>query len=129
MFDGITWRIPHKLLHSQFSGTITRVDVRQMMERAYALTEAEGSSTGITSLIDLSRCAGYDRRLINLQSLRAITRAHPKTRWIIVLDPSPHPAMRFLGTSIIKLLRINFSLVKSEDEAMAIVNRLPHMLL
>lgn len=121
MLDNISWRIPQTLLFSQFSGTLHLQDFTQMVETTYDMMDKEGRETGVHSMLDVSRCEHYGRDLMNLQALRTFTRAHPKTRWIVVIDPAPHPVARFVGLSVIKLLRLSYSIVKTEPEAMAFI--------
>ncbi len=96
--------------------------MRQMMGQAFELTEKEARAAGICSILDVSRSTGYARDLMNMQTMRILTRAHPKTRWVIIIDPTPHPAARFIGLTVIKILRLNYSTVRTLPEAMAIAN-------
>jgi len=123
MLDGVWWRDPQKLLYSQFSGTMNLQDIKQMMELGYNLVESEGSETGVNSIIDVSRCEHYARDLMNLQAMRALSRSHSKTHWVVIIDPTPHIAVRFIGLSIIKLLRLNYAVAQTETEAMTILQR------
>lgn len=124
MLDSISWRIPQKVLYSQFSGTLSLQDFTQMVEATYDMMDKEGRVTGVHSMLDVSRCEHYGRDMMNLQALRAFTRVHPKTRWIVVIDPAPHPVARFVGLSVVKLLRLSYSIVKTEPEAMVFIEHI-----
>lgn len=124
MLDGVWWRDPQTLIYSQFSGTIQLQDLKQMVELTSAMMEAQGRETGVDLIIDVSRFDRYDRDFMNLGAVRALTHAHPKTRWIIIIDPMPNPIARFVGLSTLKLLRLRYSIAKSETEAMIFVQHI-----
>lgn len=124
MLDGISWRIPHKVVYSQFSGTMCMQDVREMMQQGYEMIEAEGSDTGVHGVVDVSRCERYARDLMNLQEMRSIIRLHPRAGWVVIVDATPHPVMRFISMSVIKLLKVNYAVVNTEAEAITTLQRI-----
>ena len=124
MLDRVWWHDPQKLIYSQFSGTISLQDLKQMIELASSMMETEGSEIGVDLIIDVSRFERYDRDFMNLGAVRALTQVHPKTRWIIVIDPLPNPIARFVGLTTIKLLRLRYAIAKSEPEAMAFIQHI-----
>ena len=121
MLDVVSWRIPQKVLYSQFSGTVHLQDLQEMMRIGYEMIDSESSAEGIHGVVDVSRCEQYARDLMNLSAMKALSRPHPRTGWVIMINPAPHPVMQFISASVIKLLKVNYAMVKSDTEAMAML--------
>lgn len=125
MIDSISWHTPHTLLYIQVSGTMSLADVKEMMDRSYTLIDGEDSPDGSHAIIDISRCQHYDRDLMNLQAVKALSRAHRRMRWVAVIDPNPNPVVRFVGLSILKLFKIHYVAARTKDEALDVLSTKP----
>lgn len=123
MLDGVSWRIPQKVLYSQFSGTVHLQDLQEMMRVGYAMIDAESSARGVHGVIDVSRCEHYGRDLMNLSAMQALSRPHPRAGWVVMVNPTPHPVLHFISVSVIKLMKVNYAMVKSDAEAMAVLEQ------
>lgn len=129
MLDSVSWCVPQKVIYSQLSGTIHLQDIQEMMQTGYDMIEADGREDGVHGVIDVSRRENYARDLMNLHAIQALSRPHPKARWVILVDATPHPVMRFISLSVIKLMKVNYALVTSEAEAMEILHHVDRALL
>lgn len=121
MLDGVSWRIPQKVLYSQFSGTVHLQDLQEMMRVGYEMIDSESSAEGVHGVIDVTRCEHYGRDLMNLSAMKALSSPHPRAGWVVMVNPAPHPVLHFVSVSVIKLMKVNYAMVKSEAEAMAIL--------
>lgn len=119
MLHEIRWIVSGQLLSIQFSGTLNRAQVHKMNEVAMAMLNAEGLPPAAHVIIDVTQVTQYERDMMSVELLHDVVERHPLVDWIVIVDPYPNAIVRFVGMTLISLMRFRYHVAKTLDEATA----------
>jgi hypothetical protein len=125
MLDEVTWVVPGKILCAQFSGTVSRAQIQQMNENCVDVLRDYTDPASVHLIIDVSTVVHYERDNLRADPTHEQVKHHPALDWIVIVDPYPNAIVRFVGLTLISLMKYRYHITKSRAEAIAFI--VPHL--
>lgn len=119
MLDEIKWVVSGQLISVQFSGSLNRAQVHEMNQIAMGMLNTEGLPPAAHLIIDVSQVTHYERDMTSVELMHDVLQRHPLVDWIVIVDPHPNAIVRFVGMTLISLMRFRYHVTKTRDDATA----------
>jgi hypothetical protein len=127
MLDEVIWIIPGQILCAQLSGMVDRAQIQELNQTCLDLLNAEALPPSAHIIIDVSDVTQYERDMFNVQLLQNVVDHHPLVDWIVIVDPNPNAIVRFVGLTLVSLMKFRCHVAKTRHDAVAfIVPKLKH---
>lgn len=114
------WVIEDRVILTELIGNITVEELVEASQRGTAMIEAGISP--VYSLVDMSRMGLYPRQVTQIGRIASGGRSD-KLGWVLVYG-IPHPLVNFLAVLFSRVIHTNFKVVKDQQEALALVEKL-----
>jgi hypothetical protein len=120
---GIEWLVEGRVLHVRYGGVFTLEDVKAASRNIEILVNQAGHEAGVHVIQDAAGSDEIDSSVFNFGEFQRHMYRHPLIQWTIVVDPDPNPVLRFIGTTLARILQAKFQVVKTLDEAKTVLLR------
>lgn len=115
------WLIPAHVLETRLIGDITIEDLATSAQTGTLMIETEGIAP-VFSLVDMTELGRYPIRMTDMKNVYAQGTSN-KLAWIIIFG-IPNGVVSFLATIFAQLISRQYRVVKTQSEALALVNKL-----
>jgi hypothetical protein len=119
MLDQIKWIVSGQILSVQFSGSLNRAQIHEMNKVSIAMLNAEALAPAAHVIIDVSRVTHYERDTMSVELLHDVVQPHHLVGWIVIVDPYPNAIVRFVGMTLMSLIKFRYHVTKTLEEAIA----------
>jgi hypothetical protein len=115
------WLVPERVLETRLSGDITVEELVASAQTGTRMIEAEGIAP-VFSLVDMTHIERYPIRISDMRTVYSQGTSN-KLTWIIVFG-IPNNVVNFMATMFTRLIKLQYRVVKTQDEALALVDKL-----
>jgi hypothetical protein len=122
VLEDIYWHPSKRIIIQSYSGLVSLEDIYQAKARTLDMIRAEEGINSLHIVVDTIKREGYSPEVLKLPTIRQIfTEENIGVRlgWLIVVNPSPHPIMRFLIIAAARITNNKLKITPNLDKALA----------
>ncbi|MEO0563089.1 MAG: hypothetical protein AAF125_13355 [Chloroflexota bacterium] len=116
----IEWQIPDRLLLIQVYGHMTTDEPELITDTAFAMVTTAKHT--VHAIVDLKHLEHFPMSL-NLITTKRTQNRHPNQGLTLLVHPNINPVLRYVMETIFRAGRWEYAIVRSVDEAMALLNK------
>jgi hypothetical protein len=114
------WLVENRVMLTRLSGHVTIDDLAENARQGTAMIES--GIAPVYSLVDTSQMESFPLKLNDLKTVYD-QGSDDKLGWILIYG-IPNRFVSFLATTLLQLMRKNYKVVNTQEEAMTFVNSL-----
>lgn len=124
MLEDVYWHLEARIIVERYSGLITLADVERGKEQTLSLIREKTYGKPIHVVIDATKREAYAPEILKLPTVRQVLRYERDIQlgWLMIVNPTPHPIMRFMVTAAARIASNQLKIVTSFDEAIAFLH-------
>ena len=114
------WLVENRVMLTRLSGHVTIEDLAENARQGTALIES--GIAPVYSLVDAGQMESFPLKLTEIKTI-SDQGSSEKLGWIVIYG-IPNRFVSFMATTLFQLLRKNYKVVDTQEEAMSFVNSL-----